>query len=156
VIAVSTDLDSPWWDPHARGTIMGLTRGAGRAQLARAVVEAMAFQVRAILDAVVDAIAQPITMLRVDGGAAAMDLLLQLQSDQSQIAVARPTTLESTALGAATLAGLAVGMWSSLDELAAIWKLDREFTPAFDRAWVDALYGIWLRALERSRGWSVD
>ncbi len=113
-----TGLGSPWWDPQARGIITGITRGAGRAQLARACVEAMAFQVRDMTDAMAAASSYPLSALRVDGGAAAMDLLLELQAEQSRMPVARPISLESTALGAATVAGLAEGVWSSLDDLA--------------------------------------
>ena len=113
-----TGLGSPWWDPQARGIVTGLTRGAGRPQLARACVEAMAFQVRDMTDAMAAASAHPLSALRADGGAAAMDLLLELQAEQSRMPVARPRSLESTALGAATVAGLAEGMWSSLSELA--------------------------------------
>ena len=111
-----TGLGSPWWDPEARGIITGLTRGAGRAQIARACIEAMAFQVRDMTDAMMAASAHPLSALRADGGAAAMDLLLRLQAEQSRMSVARPRSTESTALGAATLAGLAEGMWGSLDE----------------------------------------
>ena len=114
-----TGLGSPWWDPQACGIVTGLTRGAGRAQIARACVEAMAFQVRDMTDAMAAASPHPLSALRADGGAAAMDLLLELQAEQSRMPVARPRSLESTALGAATVAGLAEGVWSSLDELAA-------------------------------------
>ncbi len=124
-----TGLGSPWWDPTARGIVTGLTRGAGRAQIARACVEAMAFQVRDMTDAMAAACSYPLSALRADGGAAAMDLLLQLQAEQSRMTVARPRSLESTALGAATLAGLAEGVWSSLDELSALWEAESVFEP---------------------------
>lgn len=153
VVPAFTGLGSPWWDPGARGTILGLTRGAGRAQLARAVVESIAFSTRAMLDAMSDAASAP-SVLRVDGGAAAMDLLLQLQSDQLGIPVARPRSIESTALGAAMLAGLAEGVWGSTDELAALWRLDAEFAPEADRTLADAAYEAWLRTVERARGWA--
>jgi glycerol kinase len=152
VVPAFTGLGSPWWDPTARGTILGLTRGAGRGQLARAVVESIAFSVRAMVSAMAEAAAAP-SVLRVDGGAAAMDLLLQLQADQLGIQVARPTSVESTALGAAMLAGLAEGVWGSLDELASLWRLDAEFTPEADRELADAAYAIWLRTVERSKRW---
>ncbi len=147
-----TGLGSPWWDPAARGAALGLTRGAGRAQLARAVVESIAFSVRAMIDAMAAADAAP-AVLRADGGASAMDLLLQLQADQLRIPVARPSSVESAALGAAMLAGLAVGVWASLDDLGALWRLDREFTPQGDAAVSDALYDVWLRSVERAKGW---
>jgi glycerol kinase len=152
VVPAFTGLGSPWWDPTARGTILGLTRGAGRAQLARAVVESIAFSVRAMVGAMAAAATAP-SVLRVDGGAAAMDLLLQLQADQLGVPVARPTSVESTALGAAMLAGLAEGVWGSLDELASLWRLDAEFTPEADRELADADYATWLRAVERSKRW---
>jgi len=150
-----TGLGSPWWDPDARGIITGLTRGAGRAQMARAVVEAMAFQVRDMTDAMAAASEYPLSALRADGGAAAMDLLLALQAEQSRMTVARPVSLESTALGAATLAGLSVGMWGSLGELAALWEPAARFEPALPTELTDAAYAAWQRAVERSRGWAT-
>ncbi|HVX20030.1 MAG TPA: glycerol kinase [Acidimicrobiales bacterium] len=155
VVPAFTGLGSPWWDPRARGTVTGLTRGAGRAQLARATVEAMAFQVRDMVDAMVAATGQPLRQLRADGGAAAMDLLLQLQADQAQVPVVRPRSVESTALGAATLAGLAEGVWGSLDDLATRWRPEVEKRPAVDRELADLAYGPWLRAVQRSRSWSA-
>jgi glycerol kinase len=150
-----TGLGSPWWDPHARGIVTGLTRGAGRAQLARACVEAMAFQVRDMTDAMAAASAHPLSTLRADGGAAAMDLLLELQAEQSRMPVARPRSLESTALGAATVAGLAEGMWSSLGELAGLWRADRTFEPQLPADLADALHAVWQRAVEKSMGWAA-
>jgi glycerol kinase len=155
VVPAFTGLGSPWWDPDARGTVTGITRGTGRAQIARAVVEAIAFQVRDMVDAMTAATGQICRQLRADGGASAMDLLLQLQADQLRTTVARPRSVESTALGAATLAGLAEGVWGSLDELAAIWALDAEFTPQLDAVWADAAYAGWLRAVGKSRGWAA-
>jgi glycerol kinase len=149
-----TGLGSPWWDPAARGTITGITRGAGRAQIARACVEAIAFQVRDMTDAMTVASSYPLVALRADGGAAAMDLLLQLQAEQSRMPVARPPSLESTALGAATLAGLAEGMWGSLDELAALWTSSARFEPALPVELTDAVYAVWQRAVDRARGWA--
>jgi glycerol kinase len=150
-----TGLGSPWWDPQARGIVTGLTRGAGRAQLARACVEAMAFQVRDMTDAMAAASAHPLSTLRADGGAAAMDLLLELQAEQSRMPVARPRSLESTALGAATVAGLAEGMWSSLGELAGLWRADRTFEPQLPADLADALHAVWQRAVEKSMGWAA-
>jgi len=149
-----TGLGSPWWDPRARGTVTGITRGTGRAQLARAVVEAMAFQVRDMVDAMAAATGRPVSALRADGGASAMDLLLQLQADQVQAPVARPRSVESTALGAAMLAGLAEGVWTSLDELAGLWSVDLEHVPQASREAADAAHATWLRAVERSRDWA--
>jgi glycerol kinase len=150
-----TGLGSPWWDPDARGTITGLTRGAGRAQIARACVEAMAFQVRDMTDAMGAASAYPLSALRADGGAATMDLLLTLQAEQSRMPVARPRSTESTALGAATLAGLAEGMWGSLDELAGLWGASDQFEPELPVELTDAVYAVWRRAVDRSRGWAA-
>jgi len=146
-------LGSPWWDPHARGTIVGITRGTGAAQLARAVVEAMAFQTRDVVDAMAAASGYPIAELRVDGGASVMDLLLQLQADQLQVPVARPVVQETTALGAAYMAGLSEGVWSSTDDVAASWRLDTRCEPAADRSAADAAHARWQRAVERSRDW---
>jgi glycerol kinase len=160
-----TGLGSPWWDPDARGIITGLTRGAGRAQLARACVEAMAFQVRDMTDAMSAAMsapsettasAQPLSALRADGGAAAMDLLLELQAEHSRVPVARPRSLESTALGAATMAGLAEGVWSSLDELAALWEAETVFEPQLPAELADATYAVWRRSVEKAKGWAVS
>ena len=149
-------LGSPWWDPRARGTIVGLTRGTGAAHLARAVVEAMAYQTRDVVDAMAAASGQTIAELRVDGGASAMDLLLQVQADQLGVPVARPVVQETTALGAAYLAGLTEGVWDSPDDVEHAWQLDVRCEPAADRAAVDATHARWLRAVERSRGWAQD
>jgi glycerol kinase len=149
-----TGLGSPWWDPAARGTITGITRGTGKAQLARACVEAMAFQVRDMTDAMRAASAYPLSALRADGGAAAMDLLLRLQAEQSRMPVSRPRSTESTALGAATLAGLAEGMWGSPDELADLWSAEARFEPELPIELTDAVYAGWQRAVDRSRGWA--
>jgi glycerol kinase len=154
VVPAFTGLGTPWWDPYARGTVVGITRGVTRAHLARAVLEAMSYQVRDAVDAMARSAHIPITTLRVDGGAAVNDLLLQLQADQLGIPVSRPVVQETTALGAAYLAGLAEGVWGSLDELAELWQLDAELTPEADRTLADALHGEWLRAVERSRGWA--
>jgi glycerol kinase len=151
-----TGLGSPWWDSAARGIITGLTRGAGRAQIVRACVEAMAFQVRDMTDAMGAASAYPLSALRADGGAAAMNLLLRLQAEQSRMPVARPRSTESTALGAATLAGLAEGMWGSLDDLAGLWSASDRFEPELPAELADAFYAVWVRAVERSRGWADD
>jgi glycerol kinase len=143
-----TGLGSPFWRSDARGSITGLSRGVGRAQIARALIEALAYQVRAISDAFGDG---GITLheLRCDGGAAAMDLLMQLQADNSRLSVLRSTSLEATARGAATLAGLGAGLWSSLDELNDLWSFDRRFEPA-DPLFVDVGYAAWRRALEHA------
>jgi glycerol kinase len=151
-----TGLGSPHWDPYARGTIVGLSRGVNRAHLARAVVEAISFQVRDVLDAMSAAVGTPPSVLRVDGGASVMALLLQLQADQSRIPVARPRSVETTGLGAATLAGLAEGVWGSLAELSGLWTKDASFTPQVPAAEADLAHQAWLRALDRSRRWVAD
>ena len=153
IVPAFAGLGSPWWDPYARGTIVGITRGTGRAELARAVVESMAYQTRDVVDAMTAASATPLVELRVDGGASVMDLLCQFQADQLGVTVQRPVDHETTALGAAYLAGLAEGVWSSVDEVGAQWELEAEFNPAGDRSDADALHGQWLRAVERSRNW---
>ena len=150
-----TGLGSPWWDPQARGIVTGLTRGVGRAHLARACVEGMAFQVRDMTDAMAAASAYPLSALRADGGAAAMDLLLELQAEQSRMPVARPASLESTALGAATVAGLAEGVWTSLAELAGLWRAETVFEPQLPVELTDAVHDVWRRAVEKSMGWAA-
>jgi glycerol kinase len=145
-------LGAPHWDASARGTIVGLTRGTGRAEIVRAAVEAMAFQTRDVVEAMEQDSGQRLQELRVDGGAAVMDVMCQLQSDLLGIPVRRPRLTETTALGAAYLAGLGAGLWTDAD-LAGLWKLDREFTPRMSRDEADSLQHGWRRAVERSRGW---
>jgi glycerol kinase len=153
LVPALTGLGSPWWDPHARGTLVGATRGVGRAQLARAVVEAMAFQTRDVVEAMQAAAGRRVSELRVDGGAAVMDLLLRIQADLLGVPVVRAAVRESTALGAAFLAGLGEGVWSSLEEVADLWISDRTVEPAGDDASMEASYRGWLRAVERARAW---
>lgn len=146
-----TGLGAPDWDPHARGAIFGITRGTGRAHLARATLDAIAFEVRDVVDAMATSSGTDLPELRVDGGASANDMLCQLQADQLGVSVARPRIQETTALGAAFLAGLGTGVWSSTDELMDTWKLDRRFEPG-ERD--DAGYTRWRTAVERSKGWA--
>jgi glycerol kinase len=153
VVPAFAGLGSPWWDPYARGTIVGITRGTGRAEIARAVVESMAYQTRDVVDAMTAASGLPLVELRVDGGASVMDMLCQFQADQLGVTVQRPVDQETTALGAAYLAGLAEGVWASVDEVGEQWGLDADFTPEVDRTVADALHEQWLRAVERSRNW---
>jgi glycerol kinase len=155
IVPAFTGLGSPWWDPYARGTILGITRGTSPAHLARAVVEAMAYQTRDVVDAMSAASGQTVAELRADGGASTMDLLLQIQADQLQVPVARPVVQETTALGAAYIAGLAEGVWSSPEELASRWTLDRRFEPRLPRPEADAAHARWRRAVDRARGWAV-
>jgi len=145
-----TGLGAPHWDPHARGMLIGLTRGTTRAHIVRATLEAIAFEVRDVLET-----CPARSALRVDGGAAANDLLCQIQADQIGVPVERPGMLETTALGAAFLAGLGTGVWSSTDELRDTWVLDRRFEPTGDRTDADAAHRRWLQAVDRSRGWAT-
>ena len=156
VVPAFTGLGAPWWDPYARGTIVGITRGTTRAHIARAVVESIAFQVRDAVDAMTAASGTAITDLRVDGGASVMDLLLQMQADQLGVRVCRPKDQETTAVGAAFLAGLAEGVWPDLDAITATWQLGAAFEPVDDRTFVDLFHAQWLRAVERSRAWATD
>jgi glycerol kinase len=153
LVPAFTGLGAPHWDPNARGTIVGLTRGTGRAELARATLESIAFQVADVLDAMAADAGGRIDVLRVDGGAAANDLLLQLQADILGVPVERPVVTETTALGAAYLAGLAAGYWSGPGEIAANWALDRRFEPSMSADRRRSLRHGWQRAVERSRGW---
>jgi glycerol kinase len=146
-----TGLGAPHWDPHARGTIIGITRGTTRAHLVRATLEAIAFEVRDVLATMPEAGDIP---LRVDGGASANDLLCQLQADQVGVEVKRPKLVETTALGAAFLAGLAEGVWQDTAAIGERWERDATFSPEADRTFTDVAHGQWLRAVERSRGWA--
>jgi glycerol kinase len=149
-------LGSPYWDPHARGTIVGITRGTTKAHLARAALEAIAFQSAELLEAMAADAGIALTELRVDGGAAANDLLMQTQADFLGVPVVRPRIIETTALGAAYLAGLAVGFWKDEAEVAALWLRDRVFEPRLTRDAAAARLAEWRRAVERARAWSTD
>lgn len=140
-----TGLGTPFWNPDVRGAFFGLTRGTTKAHIARAALEGLAFQIRAVVDAIEADLGRKLTSFKVDGGAAANDLLMQIQADVLNLKVTRGMNLESTALGAAFLAGLGVGIWKSTDELEQVFKLDRAFTPqAFD----ESSYQSWLRACQ--------
>jgi len=147
-------LGAPYWDPYARGTIIGLTRGSDRRHLARAALEAICYQSRDVLEAMTRDSGIRLQALRADGGAASNDLLMQLQADLLGVVVERPAVTETTALGAAYLAGLAVGYWSGLDEIAAQWRQGAEYRPAMSAGRRDELYASWQRAVERARGWA--
>ncbi len=149
LVPAFTGLGSPWWDPAARGTILGLTRGSGRAQLARAVIDAMVYQTRDVIDAMVAGTGRELTELRVDGGAAVMDLLCRAQADQLGTPVVRAANVETTALGAAFLAGLAEGFWRDRDELVTLTADRRRFEPV--GAPDEAGFRRWHRAVERAR-----
>ena len=153
VVPAFTGLGSPWWDPNARGTIIGITRGTTRAHIARAVVESITFQTRDVVDAMASAAAVTVRDMRVDGGAAVMDFMLQMQADLLGVDVLRPTELETTAMGAAFLAGLAEGIWPSLNDVAAAWHLERTFRPD-PKGGESVRYQQWRRAVERSLNWA--
>jgi glycerol kinase len=148
-------LGAPHWDPDARGLLIGLTRGSTRAHVARAALEAIAFQSAEVLDAMQRDAATPLTELRVDGGAARNDLLMQFQADIAGVPVVRPEVTETTALGAAYLAGLAVGVWSGTDELERLWRAERRFEPGMSEDQRAQLMATWRRAVERARGWAA-
>ncbi len=155
LVPAFTGLGSPWWDANARGTIVGLTRGTTRAHIARATVESMALQSRDVIDAMASAGGVSVESLRVDGGASVMELLLQIQADQIGVPVYRSSITETTALGAAYLAGIAEGVWSGTSEVADAWQSDLSVSPAADRSAAQALHARWLQAVERSRNWAV-
>src|SRR5262249_36490967 len=134
VVPAFTGLGSPYWDPYARGAIVGITRGTTRAHIARAVVEAMAFQTCDVLDAMASASGTTPAELRIDGGASAMPLLCQTQADLAGVPVQRAAVPETTALGAAYLAGIAEDVWPSPSDAATAWRADASFTPAIDDA----------------------
>ena len=151
-----TGLGAPYWDMYARGCIVGLTRGVNRAHIARSVLEAIAYQMTDLLEAMEDDSGITFTELRVDGGASVSDILLQIQSDMIRTIVDRPKTVETTALGAAYLAGLAVGYWKDRDEIAQNREIEKIFTPKMEKSHRDELYKGWKRAVERSRDWAKD
>ena len=146
-------LGAPHWDPYARGTIVGITRGTSAGHIARAAVESIAFQVADLLDAIRGDAGIALAELRVDGGAAANNALLQFQADLLRVPVVRPDVTETTALGAAYLAGLAVGFWDSIEALAQHWRADRRFEPSMPEAQVSSRRAEWQEALQRSKGW---
>jgi glycerol kinase len=156
LVPAFTGLGSPHWDAYARGTMVGLSRGTTKAHIARAALEAIAFQSAEVLLAMQRDAGQALVELRVDGGATANDLLMQFQADLLGVPVVRPKVTETTALGAAYLAGLGVGFWSSTDEVAANWKVDRRFEPAMPRDAAAARLRQWERAVARSREWHVE
>jgi glycerol kinase len=146
-------LGAPYWDPHARGMIIGLTRGTTMAHIARAAVESIAHQVADLVDAMQRDSGCPLTEMRVDGGAAQDDLLMQFQSDLLGVPLVRPAITEITSRGAATLAGLATGVWKDVAELAAIEQIDRRFEPQSSRQQVTESRERWRRAVERCSNW---
>lgn len=154
VVPAFAGLGSPWWDPDARGMILGLTFATRPAHVARATIESMALQTRDVVEAMTAGTRRALAELRIDGGAAVNDLLCSIQADQLGVPVSRPTVTETTAMGAAMLAGLAEGVWSSAQEVGALWRLERRFEPAADRSGVDRSHRRWLRAVELARLWA--
>lgn len=156
VVPAFTGLGAPYWDPDARGAILGITRGTGLGHIARATLEAIAHQVADVVEAMAADTGQALHALRVDGGAARNDALLQLQADLLGIPIERPVVAETTALGAAYLAGLAVGFWSGTPEIVGNWAVGRRFEPAMDDGERRARRRQWATAVERVRGWIAD
>ncbi len=148
-------LGAPYWDPYARGLLVGLTRGTNRSHLARAALEAICYQSRDVLDAMAAGAGLNLQVLRADGGAARNSLLLQIQADVLGAPVERPTNIETTALGAAYLAGHAVGVWPRLDDLRSRRQVDRVFTPALDAGEREQRYRTWAKAVRLARGWAA-
>jgi len=154
LVPAFTGAGSPHWDPYARGAILGLTRGSSAAHLARAALESIAFQTADVLMAMEADSGIRLAEMRVDGGAARNDMLMQFQADLLGVPVVRPSMTETTALGAAYLAGLGVGFWQSAAELGAQWRIDRAFQPEMDRARAEALMSEWRKAVERAKNWA--
>ena len=153
VVPAFTGLGAPYWDMYARGTIVGLTRGSGKAHIARAVLDSIAFQVTDLVRAMNADAPCPITTLRVDGGASVSNILMQIQADLLRTPVDRPSQVETTAFGAAALAGLAVGVWKDLEELEGLRRSQYVFRPLRDEAECDREYRRWRRAVERAQSW---
>ncbi len=153
LVPAFTGLGAPHWDPYARGTLLGITRGTTAGHIARAALEGIAFQVADVLTAMEADSGVPLAELRVDGGAAVNDLLMQLQADLIGVPVTRPANPETTALGAAYLAGLAVGVWKDLDDVAGRWRVERVFEPRLDRGRTEEMRARWAKGVERARGW---
>jgi glycerol kinase len=154
VVPAFVGLGAPYWDPWARGAILGLTRGTGLPEIARATIESIAYQVADVVDAMATDAGSRLATLRVDGGAAANDALLLFQADILDVPVERPAVTETTALGAAYLAGLAIGFWDGLDEIEANWALDRRFEPSMASDRREQMLRGWHRAVERTRDWA--
>ena len=149
-----TGLGAPYWDMYARGTMVGMTRGVNRAHIARSVLEAITYQMTDLLEAMKSDSGINFTELRVDGGASVSDIMLQIQADMIRCNVNRPKNVETTALGAAYLAGLAVGLWKSMDEIQHNRVVERVFVPEMDEAKRDELYAGWKKAVECAKGWA--
>jgi glycerol kinase len=156
VVPAFTGLGAPYWDMYARGAILGLTRGANRSHIIRATLESIAYQTRDVLELMRNECGIDLCELRVDGGACANNFLMQFQADILSVPVERPEIIETTALGAAYLAGLAVGFWKDQETIAEKRKVDRRFQPAMDEEKSRKLYAKWKKAVERARMWEED
>ncbi|MFA6856343.1 MAG: glycerol kinase GlpK [Treponema sp.] len=153
LVPAFTGLGAPYWDPYARGTIVGLTRGVNKAHICRAALEAIAYQVKDELECMKEDAACAISSVKVDGGACVSDVMMQFQSDILNTPVYRPKNVETTATGAAFLAGLAVGYWKDEKELLDFWKMDHIFTPEMENSKRNSLYGQWKLAVEHAKNW---
>ncbi len=153
LVSAFTGLGAPRWDMYARGAIVGLTRGSTKAHIARAALEGIAYQVKDLLDAMEEDAGEPLSVLRVDGGASVNNFMMQFQSDILRKPIDRPKMIETTAFGAAFLAGLAVGVWKNIDDISSIRESDRIFEPDMDIQEAQALHKKWLKAVERSAKW---
>ncbi|MFH5832502.1 glycerol kinase GlpK [Halalkalibaculum sp. DA384] len=156
LVPAFSGLGAPHWDPHARGTMTGITRGTTAAHIARAALESIAYQSTDLLKAMESDSGINLKELRVDGGASVNNLLMQFQADLLRVPVIRPEVTETTALGAAYLAGLAVGFWESREEISQQWKIQRRYEPRMERSKVDEMYAGWHQAVERAKGWKKD
>ncbi len=153
LVPAFTGMGAPYWDMYARGAIVGMTRGTNRAHIARAVLESIAYQMTDLLEAMIADSGITLSELRVDGGASVSDIMMQIQANMINTTVNRPKTVETTALGAAYLAGLAVNFWDNKDEIEKIREVDREFTPQLDQTERDRIYGGWKKAVSRACDW---
>ncbi|MEX0884148.1 MAG: FGGY-family carbohydrate kinase, partial [Cyclobacteriaceae bacterium] len=151
-----TGLGAPYWDQDARGAIFGITRGTTPAHMARAALESIAYQVYDVLKAMEKDAGEDTKELRVDGGATANNFLMQFQANLIQCAIKRPEIIETTALGAAYLAGLAIGFWKNMEEIEALWKADETFEPKVDQESMKKNLHYWHKAVKRSQNWLTD
>ena len=156
LVSAFTGLGAPWWDPYARGAMVGITRGTGRAHICRAVLEGIAYQVADLLSAMESDIRHPLAELRVDGGASVSDFMMQFEADILQRPIDRPQTVETTAMGAAFLAGLSAGVYSSMDDIPALRRTQRRFEPQMEPEQAAALLKNWRRAVDRAAKWETE
>ena len=156
MVSAFTGLGAPWWDPCARGVLVGVTRGTGKAHICRAVLEGIAYQVADLLDLMEKDGGHKMDVLRVDGGASVSDLLMQFQADLLRRPIDRPQTVETTALGAAFLAGLSAGVWTQLKDVQSLRQTQRRFEPAMEEAQAEKRMAGWHRAVERARSWACE